>query len=113
MNLREPITLYDLFEIIRAKSDKGVSYCVYSCLTDTDEAALDTICYLDEYADINDDEEVFPSFVVKNGLNFLFREELLQDVITNALHQKPSASNQEILEAVKFYNSKDAFISLS
>ena len=91
-----------------------MSYCIYSQLHDSDDLRLDTICYIDNYPEIiDDDEEVFPDFVVKNSLNLLFREELVQDVMHNALWQKPSASEEEILKATTYYSKNDSFMNLN
>ncbi len=60
-----------------------------------------------------DDREIYPEFVVKHGLSLLFREELVQDVIHNVLHQKPSATDQEILEAIIFYDTNDTFMDFN
>lgn len=113
MKFREPIEFQDIIKIIKEKLDKGVSYCIYSKVLDSDDLKLDTICYIDEYPEVtDDDEEIFSEFVEQNSLNLLFREELIQDVIQNVLHQKVLASDLEILKAVTYYNNNDNFMTI-
>lgn len=111
MKLRHPVKFNELIELVKAEADKEVSYCVYGTLQDSNKITLETICFLDGYPEIDDDdEEIFPDFVTNNRLTFLFREELIQDVVKNALSQKLSASNVEILKAITFYNERDSFM---
>lgn len=113
MKLREPIEFKDILKLVRDNMDRGISYCIYSKISDSNDLMLDTICYLDNYPEItDDDEEIFSEFVTLNSLNFLFRDELIQDVVTNVLHQKSFASEQEILNAVSYYDEKDSFMNL-
>lgn len=112
MVFRKPITVLQLIQLVRAKEDQGESYCVYGhgC---SSEATLASTCYLDAYAEITEDyEEIYPGFVVQQGLELWFREELVQDVITNAESQNPSVSNEKILAAIEYYNEKDCFLVL-
>ena len=114
MQFRKPIEFKDIIKLISENLDKGISYCIYSQLSDSDDLKLDTICYIDDYPEItDDDEEIFPQFVVENSLNMLFREELVQDVIHNVIHQKSSPSEQEIIKAISYYSKNDSFMNLN
>lgn len=114
MKLREAVEFRDLIQIVKAQSDKNISYCIYSDIDDSADLTLHTICYLDDYPEITDDDlEIYPEFVIKHGLSLLFREELVQDVIHHVLHQKPSATGQEILEAIIFYDTNDTFMDFN
>ncbi len=55
----------------------------------------------------DDDREIYPEFVTANELSLLFREELVQDVVFNVLRQKASATAEDILEAILYYDAKD------
>lgn len=111
MKFREPIEFQDVLKIVKENMDEGVSYCIYSTISDSNCLKLDTICYIDDYPEITDnDEEVFSEFVVNNSLDLLFREELIQDVVHNVLHQKASATDEEILKAILYYDDKDDFM---
>ena len=114
MKYREPIKFLEIIKMIKDNIDKGFSYCIYSKLSDSDDLELDTICYIDDYSEIaDDDEEIYSKFVIENELNFFFREELVQDVITNAFYQKPDVTDQEILEGIIYYNNKDNFMDFN
>lgn len=114
MKFREPVEFKDIIAIVKKKLDKDVSYCIYSKLTSSYDLRLDTICYIDDYPEItDDDEEIFSEFVKGNSLSLLFREELVQDVIYNMLHQNQSATDQEILNATSYYSNHDNFMILN
>lgn len=114
MKFREPLEFQEILRIIREGQDKGVSYCIYSKISDSNDLRLNTICYIDDYPEItDDDEEIFSDFVMDNSLNLLFREELVQDVISNVLHQKASATEQEILDSISYYSKNDSFMNLN
>ncbi len=93
----------------KAINDYNNSWCVYS---KTSEITLDSICYINDYADIDDDtdEEIYPLFVIENNLEIVSRDEMLQDVVSSALYQKRDASNDDLLKAFNFYRKKDSFI---
>ncbi|WP_256580540.1 hypothetical protein [Pseudomonas sp. Irchel s3h14] len=68
---------------------------------------------IDEYSEItDDDEEIFPESITQNNFEFWFTDELLEDVTFNALKKKISATNEEILKAIKYYNERDSFMDL-
>ena len=114
MEFRKPVPFKKIIKFMSEYVKKKVVYkdfCVYSKLWDSDELTLETICYLDDYAEITDDnKEIFPQFVQDNNLEFLLMDELIESVIFNALHQKPDVTDEEILKAIQFYNDKDTFI---
>lgn len=114
MKFREPIPFEEILTMILQKEDEGASYCIYSSILDSNELMLKTICYIDDYPEIDDDdeEEIYSDFVNQNDLSLLFREELVQDVIMNAVDQKQSVTNQELLDAICFYNKNDNFMKL-
>jgi len=110
MNLREPMKFLDIIEMVKNKQERKTSYCVY-CPDDIDDPTLDTVCYIDSYPEItNNDEEVYSGFVYSNNLQLLCREELIQDVIDTAISQKPNVSDSELLMAFIFYNGNDVFL---
>ena len=112
MEYQKPITLHELIEIVRTKKDQGQSYCIYG-KADSSEATLSSTCYLDSYAEITDDyEEIYSKFVTDNNLELWFREELVQDVIYNAISQNNNVTNEKIIEAILYYDDNDCFLSL-
>ncbi len=85
------------------------SWCLYSGL---EEINLNTICYIDDYPDIDDDtdEETYPEYVIENELDFKYRDELLEDVVSSALHKKVDVTDEELMKAVNFYHQNDSFL---
>jgi hypothetical protein len=113
LKFREPIIFEEIIKIVLQNEDEGESYCIYSSISDSSELNLATICYIDDYPEIDDDdEETFSDFVNQNGLSLLFREELVQDVLNNAINQKRSVTTQELLEAIRHYSKNDSFMSI-
>ena len=112
MKFDVPIEIHDLLSSVRAKQERGKPYCVYGS-GDSTNASLDTICYLSLYPEISDDyEENYSDFVSANRLELWYRDELVQDVVENALHQLPEISDARLLEAIKYYVDRDCFIEL-
>lgn len=111
MKLREPYKFSEILEFVIKKLDGETSYCIYSNIYDSKHLNLDTICYLDDYPEITEaDEEIFSEFVVNNSLEFLFRDELVQDVVLSVLEQKSTATENEILRAIQYYDENDDFM---
>jgi hypothetical protein len=108
---KQTIKLADLIDFLKTQK-KTLTYCVYG-KGSSDQATLETDCVIDEYSEItDDDEEIFPESITQNNLEFWFTDELLEDVTFNALKQKKSATNEEILKAIKHYNERDSFMDL-
>lgn len=90
---------------------KDNNWCVYS---KGDDINLNSNCYIDEYPEIDDDtyEERLPEFILNKELELVFRDELLQDVVVSTLKRKENASNEELMEAIKYYDDNDSFLEL-
>ncbi len=111
MKYGQTIKIADLINFLKTQK-KTLTYCVYGKGA-SNQITLETDCIIDEYSEItDDDEEVFPERITKNNLEFWFADELLEDVTFNALKQKASATNKEILKAIKYYNERDSFMNL-
>lgn len=90
---------------------KDNNWCVYS---KDDDIHLNSNCYIDEYPEIDDDtyEEKLPEFILNKELELVFRDETLQDVVISALKRKGNISNEELMEAVNYYDDNDSFLEL-
>lgn len=105
----ETMTLEQLINNIKT-NEKRLSFCVYGAIP-SEDATLATYCVIDDYPQISDnDEEIFPVSVVKAGLKFWYRDELLEDVIVNATSRNPEITNEKILKAVNHYDEHDTFM---
>lgn len=112
MEFRAPVKFREIMKAAKEGKDRDISYCVYSDIDDSDDLRLDTICYIDDYPEITDlDEEIYSEFVESHRLELLFRDELIQDVIDNALYQKPSVMDEEMMKAILYYNNYDTFMT--
>lgn len=119
LSRQKPYTLRKIIDYIRKKivvDDKEYQlyqdddWCVYSADT---QVSMKSVCYIDDYADINDSNEEVPTeFVQQNGLKFVYTSELLTDVITNALYQNEFADNDLIFKALEYYNEYDDFMDI-
>lgn len=106
------ITLHELLQFMRENNDREDVNCVYGN-GDSLSAALESKCYLSDPPTITDDyEEVYPNFVSLKGLELWFKEELIKDVVTNALGQNPDASNELLLKAIHYYDERDSFMTI-
>lgn len=105
----------EIKELYVKYGDQGVQadddWCLY---TKDKEILLTSECYILDYPDIDDDtdEEIFPPEAQESHMDIVYLPELIQDAITAALYQKPSATNNELLDAVNYYLQNDSFMQL-
>lgn len=89
---------------------KEDGWCLYAKDIDI---KLDSECYVLPYPDItDDDEEILPEFAVQNNLEFVYRDEMLQDVIAMAVDEDEDISNKKILKAIQYYDENDTFMEI-
>ena len=106
------LTVAELIALVRKDEERTGSFCVYGT-GDSSNANLDSTCYICAHPEITVDyEEIFPAFVVQNSIELWYRDELIQDVFDNALHQNPDVSDETIVDAIKHYNARDCFLDL-
>lgn len=87
---------------------EGRGWCVYA---KTEKLKLDSECYVLPYPDVDDDDnEILPEFAVQNGLEFIYRDEMLQDVIANAVDEDEEVSDKKLLKAIEYYDKFDTFM---
>ncbi len=83
-------------------------YCLYSKKVNFQP---DQICFIDKYPEINeDDEEVFPNFVVENDLELFYYGQQFEDVLFNVMEQKEDPSENDFLRALEFFLDNDSFM---
>lgn len=87
-------------------------FCV--CTKEYEETAKEElVCYLDNHPVISDDdEEVYPDFVVDNSLELFFYGDQFIDVLHNISIQREKPSVADFISALNFYLENDNFIEL-
>ena len=75
---------------------------------------LDSVVYVGEGPEVDEVtlEETFPEEVAAKGWWICYSDELVQDVIDNAIYQKPDVSLEEINIAIGYYCQNDCFQTL-
>ena len=122
--LRKPYKISDLIEMVTKDywavnkdggnaehqcPDTGI-YDLYICTKKFEEIVFeDLICYLEEPPEVTD-EEVFPEFVVNEGLVLLYSGEDFESVIEVAFDQKKQPSVQEFIDSLNYYREYDAYL---
>ena len=87
----------------------NLDLCVYT-IDFVEEASNDTICYMDDYPDVDDnDQEIYTDFVTENKLVMFYSGEQFEDVISNTLNQKFDATIEEFIFALNYYRDNDNF----
>ena len=116
MKFHIPISVSDLLEIVRTEGDESICFSVYG-RDESDDVTLDTQCFIAEPVEVTEEleeiEEIFPKFVTENNLVFWFSDQLVQDVVSSALHQDVQATNETLLIALKYYEDHDCFLEIS
>ncbi|MDY0417568.1 MULTISPECIES: DUF7716 domain-containing protein [Enterobacter] len=87
-------------------------FCVYTKEYEL-SAKADLVCYLESYPVISDDdEEVYPDFVVDNLLELFFYGDQFIDVLHNISNQREKPSVEDFIAGLNFYLENDNFIEL-
>ena len=77
------------------------------------EIELDTIVVIEDPFDIDDDDnEILPESIAERNMVFVWSDELVQDCVSSAIDQKADASPELMLEAIKYYDINDDFMTI-
>ena len=114
LEFKKAYTLSQLIGVIKTKIQKNgltdSNFCLYS---KNDEIITDIncICYLESYPIISDeDEEIYPDFVVEKSLELFYYGQQFEDVIMNVLHQKSTATIDDFILGLNYYTENDTFL---
>lgn len=89
---------------------KNAGWCVYA---KDSSLNLKSECFVLQYPEIDDDNnEILPEFAVQNKLEFVYRDEMLQDVVAAAVDEDEDISDQKLLKAIKYYDENDCFMDI-
>ena len=77
------------------------------------EIELDTIVVIEDPFDIDDDDnEILPESIVERNMVFVWSDELVQDCVSSAIDQKADVTPELMLEAIKYYDINDDFMTI-
>jgi hypothetical protein len=81
-------------------------------LSDDENWSLDSLCYLFDLDDLDEDEEI-PKYAFDNNLMYVLGISDIQDIVDNAKQQVSQCSDSDLFKAFLYYYKNDAFISFS
>ena len=108
MRKYQELSLEQIIEQVRADQLTSDDFCLYG--KEDGELALDRLYWMSDYPDVVEDRDIYPADVVEQDLQLVYYGEQLIDVLTVALEEKPDASPQDLVEALKYYNEHDSFM---
>ena len=103
--------LGDVIRAIRDGRESGARFSIYSTWEDHDAFTSETRVYVADPSDVKDGEEIFPAEIVERQLWIFCADDLLEDVVDNAVAQKPEVTDEEIVEGLEHYLVNDAFMN--
>jgi len=107
--VRTPISLEQLFKIDTNLLEEYDLY-VKEDMVEIDE---NTIVYLDNPLDVNDDteDEIYPSFAQEYDLHWFFSGQVINDIIVNTQHQLSNPTVKDYIKNFIYYNENDCFLT--
>lgn len=108
MRKHQELSLEQIIEKVRVNEYYSDDFCLYG--KEDGELALDRLYWVSDYPDVVEDCDVYPMDVAKQDLQLVYYGEQLIDVLSVALEEKPEASPQDLVEALKYYHQHDSFM---
>ena len=108
MRKHQELSLEQIIEQVRLDESSSDDFCLYG--KEDGELALDSLYWVSDYPDVIEDRDIYPADVVEQDLQLVYYGEQLIDVLSVALEEKPEASHQDLVEALKYYHQHDSFI---
>ena len=114
-------TIEDFIDLVKMKLDRLAEgydpdylYDVYGISNSDSKFRIGSQIYIADTPDFDDDDnEIRPAEVQLLGLSYMYSCDHFQDVVDLAFKQKPSATHQEVIEALNHYSKFDDFLDLS
>ena len=108
MRKHQELSLEQIIEQVRVDQLVSDDFCLYG--KEDGEPALARSYWVSNYPDVVEDSDVYPTDVAEQDLQLVYYGEQLIDVISVALEEKPDASPQDLVEALKYYHQHDSFM---
>ena len=108
MRKHQELSLEQIIEQVRVDESSSDDFCLYG--KEDGELALDRLFWVSDYPDVVEDRDVYPADVSEQDLQLVYYGEQLIDILSVALEEKPEASPQDLIEALKYYHQHDSFM---
>ena len=108
MRKHQELSLEQIIEQMRVDKLVSDDFCLYA--KEYGELRLNSLYWVSDYPDIVEDRDVYPTEVAEQNLQLVYYGEQLFDVLAVALEEKPDASPQDLVEALKYYQQHDSFM---
>ena len=108
MRKHQELSLEQIIEQVRLDESSSDDFCLYG--KEDGELLLDRLYWVSDYPDVVEDRDVYPMDVAKQDLQLVYYGEQMLDVLSVALEEKPDASCQDLVEALKYYHEHDSFM---
>ena len=108
MRKHQELSLEQIIEQVRADESSSDDFCLYG--KEDGELKLARLYWVSDYPDVVDDSDVYPADASEQDLQLVYYGEQLIDVLAVALEEKPDASPQELVKALKYYHQHDTFL---
>ena len=108
MRKYQELSLEQIIKQVRANQLSSDDFCLYG--KEEGELALARSYWVSNYPDVVEDRDIYPADVVEQDLQLVYYGEQLIDVLSVALEEKPDASPQDLVEALKYYHQHDSFM---
>ena len=108
MRKYQELSLEQIIEQMRVDKLVSDDFCLYS--KENGELALERLYWVSDYPDVVEDRDVYPADASEQDLQLVYYGEQLLDVLSVALEEKPDASPQDLVEALKYYQGHDSFL---
>ena len=108
MRKHQELSLEKIIKQVRVNESSSDDFCLYG--KEDVELVLDRLYWVSDYPDVVEDRDVYPTDVVEQDLQLVYYGEQLFDVLSVALEEKPDASPQDLIEALKYYQEHDTFL---
>lgn len=100
--------LKDIIDIMVKSRCEDDNFCIYGS---DGELFGEKEYFVSGYPQVDEnDKEVYPQDAASRDLSYIYSGEQFADVILSVIEQKPSASNQDFIDALNYYLENDVFL---
>ncbi|EIF40321.1 DUF7716 domain-containing protein [Streptococcus sp. SK140] len=108
MRKHQELSLGQIIQQLRVDQLSSDNFCLYG--KEDGELKLDSLYWVSDYPDVVEDSDVYPADATDQHFQLVYYGEQLIDVLAVALEEKPDASLQDLVEALKYYQQHDSFM---